>query len=60
MPDEITGQGEIDLKAIDEYLMSDESPDNCMQLSAVPSLMATRRSLMIFSPTRLNSSRHAS
>ncbi len=33
MSDETIGQGEPDLTALDEYLMSDESPDNCMQLS---------------------------
>ncbi len=33
MSDETIGQGEPDLKALDEYLMSDESPENCMQLS---------------------------
>jgi uncharacterized protein len=27
------GPGEIDLEALDAYLMSDESPENCMQLS---------------------------
>ena len=27
------GQGEFDLKSLDEYLMSDLSPQNCMQLS---------------------------
>ncbi len=31
--DETIGQGEPDLKALDEYLMSEESPENCMQLS---------------------------
>jgi len=31
--DETVGQGEPDLKALDEYLMSDVSPKNCMQLS---------------------------
>ena len=33
MSGETIGQGEPDLKALDEYLMSDESPENCMQLS---------------------------
>ena len=33
MSSETIGQGEPDLKALDEYLMSDESPENCMQLS---------------------------
>ena len=33
MSDETIGQGEPDLQALDEYLMSDESPENCMQFS---------------------------
>ncbi len=33
MSGETIGQGEPDLKALDEYLMSDESPENCMQIS---------------------------
>ncbi len=33
MSGETIGQDEPDLKALDEYLMSDESPENCMQLS---------------------------
>ena len=33
MSDETIGQGEPDLTALDEYLMSDESPENCLQLS---------------------------
>ncbi len=33
MSSETIGQDEPDLKALDEYLMSDESPENCMQLS---------------------------
>ncbi len=33
MSNDTIGQDEPDLKAIDEYLMSDESPENCMQLS---------------------------
>ncbi len=33
MSGETIGQGKPDLKALDEYLMSDESPENCMQLS---------------------------
>jgi uncharacterized protein len=31
--DETVGQGKPDLQALDEYLMSDESPENCMGLS---------------------------
>ena len=33
MSNETIGQEEPDLKALDEYLMSDESPENCMQIS---------------------------
>ena len=33
MSNETIGQDEPDLKALDEYLMSDESPENCMQIS---------------------------
>ncbi len=33
MSSETIGQGEPDLKALDEYLMSDESPENCMHIS---------------------------
>ena len=42
MSDETVGQGKPDLEALDEYLMSDESPENCMQLSDLDGFLTAR------------------
>ncbi len=42
MSGETIGQGEFDLKALDEYLMSDESPENCMQISDLDGFLTLR------------------